>query len=201
MAKDPRVDEFLAQAAPFAAPMLKRLRKLVHQGCPEAEETIKWRMPFFMYRGKILCFFAEFKAHIAFGFWGPEMKKLLIGDGLKAGRGMLGRIQSPADLPDDRTLLRYIKTAKSLHDAGAAAGPARPRKAKPALPSPPDLVAALRRSARAAGHWENFSPSARRDYIEWITEAKREETRQTRLATTLEWLAEGKPRNWKYMNC
>ncbi|MES1194881.1 MAG: YdeI/OmpD-associated family protein [Opitutus sp.] len=201
MAKDPRVDEFLAQAAPFAAPMLKRLRRLVHQGCPEAEETIKWRMPFFMYRGKILCFFAEFKAHIAFGFWGPEMKKLLIGDGLKAGRGMLGRIQNPADLPDDRTLLRYIKTAKSLHDAGTAAGPARRRKAKPALPSPPDLVAALRQSSRAAGHWEKFSPSARRDYIEWITEAKRPETREQRLLTTIEWVGEDKRRNWKYEKC
>ncbi len=201
MAKDPRVDEFLERAAPFAAPMLKRLRRLVHQGCPEVEETIKWRMPFFMYRGKILCFFAEFKAHISFGFWGPEMKKLLVGDGLKEGHGLLGRIEKPADLPDDRTLLRYIKTVKSLHDAGTAGGPARQRKAKAALPSPPDLVAALRRSTRAAEHWKNFSPSARRDYIEWITEAKRPETREQRLLTTIEWVGEGKRRNWKYEKC
>jgi uncharacterized protein YdeI (YjbR/CyaY-like superfamily) len=197
--KDPRVDAYLDQAAPFAAPMLKRLRRLVHQGCPAVEESIKWQSPFFLYRGKILCFFAEFKAHIAFGFWGPEMKKRLIGDGIKAGRGLLGRIQSPADLPDDRTILGYIKAAKAIHDAGTSTPVVRARK--PALPSPPDLVAALRGNRAAAAHWEKFSPSARRDYIEWLTEAKRDETREQRLLTTIEWVGEGKRRNWKYEKC
>ncbi|MEJ1971669.1 MAG: YdeI/OmpD-associated family protein [Lacunisphaera sp.] len=197
--KNPRIDQYLKHAAPFAGPILKRLRRLVHQGCPEVEESIKWQMPFFLYDGKILCFFAEFKAHINFGFWGPAMKKFLASEGVEARRGLLGRIESEAGLPDDRTLLRYIKQAKSLHDSGASVRVVRPRK--PALASPPDLIAALRRNAAAAGHWEKFSPSARRDYIEWITEAKRAETREERLLTTIEWAAEGKRRNWKYEKC
>ncbi len=200
MAKDPRVDDYLKFAAPFARPMLLRLRKLVHQGCPAVEETMKWSAPFFIYNGKILCFFAEFKAHIAFGFWGPAMKKIIIGDGIKEGRGMMGRIRSNDDLPDDRTLLRYIKTAMALHDATPVKSAVR-RKAKPALPSPPELVQALKRNPVAAANWEKFPPSARRDYIEWITEAKRDETREERLLTTLEWVAEGKRRNWKYEKC
>lgn len=199
MSKDPRIDEYVKFAAPFARPMLVRLRKLIHQGCPKVEETMKWNSPFFMYEGKILCFFAEFKAHIAFGFWGPEIKKIIVGDGVKTGRGLLGRIKSNADLPDDRTLLRYIKAAKALHDSGASTKLVR--KAKPALVSPPELVQALKRSPEAAANWEKFSPGARRDYIEWIVEARRAETREERLLTTLEWVAEGKRRNWKYEKC
>lgn len=197
--KDPRIDEYVKFAAPFARPMLVRLRKLVHQGCPQVEETMKWSSPFFMYREKILCFFAEFKAHIAFGFWGPEMKKVIVGDGIKTGRGLLGRIRTNDDLPDDRTLLRYIKTAMALHDAAPA--PKAKRKVRSALPSPPALVQALKRNPEAAAHWEKFPPSARRDYIEWILDAKREETREERLLTTLEWVAEGKRRHWKYEKC
>jgi hypothetical protein len=200
MAKqDPRVDEYVKFSAPFARPMLLRLRKLVHQGCPSAEETIKWNCPFFLYEGKILCFFAEFKAHIAFGFWGPEMKKVILGDGIKTGRGLLGRIKSNDDLPDDRTLLRYIKTAMKIHDAAPKARVVR--RARPTLVSPPELVQALKRNPAAAANWEKFSPSARRDYIEWIVEAKRAGTREERLLTTIEWVGEGKRRHWKYEKC
>ncbi len=197
--KDPRVDAYVKFSAPFARPVLQRLRRLVHQGCPSVEETIKWNCPFFMYEEKILCFFAEFKAHISFGFWGPDMKELIVGDGVKVGRGLLGRIKSNDDLPDDRTLLRYIKAAMTLHDSAPVARP--PRKPKPAAVSPPELVQGLKRNPAAAAHWEKFPPSARRDYIEWITEARRDETREERLLTTLEWVAEGKRRNWKYEKC
>ena len=199
MPKDPRVDEYVKFAAPFARPMLVRLRKLIHQGCPKAVETFKWNFPFFMYEGKILCFFAEFKAHINFGLWGPEIKKVIVADGFKTDGGLFSHIKSNDDLPDDRTLLRYIKTAMAIHDSGVKTKVVR--KAKPALVSPPELVQALKRNPVAAEQWEKFSPSARRDYIEWITEAKREETREERLLTTLEWVAEGKRRNWKYEKC
>ncbi len=200
MAKpDPRVDAYVKFSAPFARPLLLRLRKLIHQGCPAVEETIKWNCPFFMYEGRILCFFAEFKAHISFGFWGPDMKELLIGDGVKTGRGLLGRIKDDDDLPDDRTLLRYIRTAMKIHDAGPKAKVVR--KARPALVSPPELVHALKRNPAAAAHWEKFPPGARRDYIEWIVEAQRPETREERLLTTIEWVAEGKRRHWKYEKC
>ena len=199
--KDPRIDVYIAEAAPFAQPILKYLRKIVHAACPEAGETIKWGMPAFIYRGKILAGMAAFKAHAAFGFWHRGMEKLMakaIGKTYDA-MGLLGRIMGPADLPSDKVLLHYIKTAQKLHDSGM---PARVKsKPKPALPVPADLAAALKKSKKAAAAWADFSPGARREYSEWISEAKRPETRAARLATTIEWVAVGRKRNWKYENC
>ena len=201
MAMDPRIDAYIARSAPFAQPILTRLRKLVHTACPEAGETIKWGMPSFMYRDKILCGMAAFKAHATFGFWHQGMEKLMakeIGKTYDA-MGLMGRLTGLQDLPGDKVLVHYIRTAKKLHDSGA---PTRAKpKPKPALPVPADLAAALKRSKKAAAAWVGFSPSARREYIEWITEAKRDGTRATRLATTLQWVAAGKPRNWKYQDC
>jgi uncharacterized protein YdeI (YjbR/CyaY-like superfamily) len=144
---------------------------------------------------------AAFKAHATFGFWHRGMEKLMhreIGKTSDA-MGLLGRITKLQDLPADNVLVHYIKTARKLHDSGA---PARAKsKPKPALRVPPDLAAALKRNRRAATAWAGFSPSARREYIEWIVEAKRPETRGTRLETTIEWVAQGKKRNWKYESC
>lgn len=198
--KDPRIDAYIAKSAPFARPILLHLRRLVHRACPEAEEAMKWSSPFFLYHGKILCFTAAFKGHLAFGFWGPAMKKVLEADDrVKDGRGLLGRITGLEDLPADKVLIGYIQAARKFHDAGL---PSRPKpKPKPALPVPADLADALKLSRKAAAAWANFSPSCRREYIEWITEAKRPETRESRLLTTIEWVAEGKSRNWKYQDC
>lgn len=200
MPKDKRIDAYIARSAPFAQPILQHLRQLVHQACPETEEALKWSSPFFLYRGRILCFMAAFKAHLAFGFWGPAMKRIITRDGhAKDGRGLMGRITSRKDLPSDKVLTHYIRNAIKLHDSGA---PARVKsKPKPALPVPADLAAVLKKNKEAAAAWADFSPSCRREYIEWITEAKRPETRASRLATTIAWTAQGKHRNWKYMNC
>jgi uncharacterized protein YdeI (YjbR/CyaY-like superfamily) len=200
---DPRVDAYVENVAEFARPILRRLRKVVHEACPEAEETLKWRMPTFTYRGKILCGMAAFKQHCTFAFWHKDMVTVLgpDGDPEQTAMASLGRITSLADLPPDRRLSGYIRKAVSLHESDA---PARPRPARaPAapLPVPADLAAALKRNKTAASHFENFSPSRRKEYIQWISEAKRDETRQKRLATAVEWIAEGKPRNWKYENC
>lgn len=198
---DPRIDAYLAKSAPFAPPILRHLRKIVHAACPEAEETIKWGMPSFLYRGKILAGMAAFKAHAAFGFWHRGMEKLMsreIGKTYDA-MGLMGRITSRQDLPDDKVLTHYIKTAVKLHDSGSSARVKS--KPRPALPVPADLAAALRKNKKAAATWANFSPGARREYIGWITEAKRPETRAARRATTIEWVAAGKKRNWKYENC
>ena len=200
---DPRVDAYIKQAAPFAQPILKHLRQLVRQGCPEVTETIKWGMPSFTVDGKILCGMAAFKAHCTFGFWHQAMEKIIakahgtIGDAM----GLMGRITSLADLPVDEAMLGYIKTAVSLNssDQPARSRPAGKRKPEAAVPA--DLAAALKKNKTAAATFAKFTPSHRREYVEWITEAKREETRQKRLATTLEWLAEGKSRHWKYANC
>lgn len=199
--KDPRVDAYIAKAAPFAQPILKHLRKLVHQGCPAVTEDIKWGMPSFMYQGKILCGIAAFKAHTTFGFWHQGMEQLLKAELGKTGEamGLLGKITSLDDLPADKKMIGYIKTAVTLHDSGTAARPKT--KARPELPVPADLADALKRSKKAAATWAGFAPSHKREYIEWITEAKRPETRETRLLTTIEWVAEGKQRHWKYQNC
>jgi uncharacterized protein YdeI (YjbR/CyaY-like superfamily) len=197
---DPGVDAYIAESADFAQPILRHLRKLVHQACPAAEETIKWGMPMFTHHG-ILCRMAAFKAHCAFGFWRRDMTDLLGPDGAKAEQalGHLGRITHLADLPPDRAMVGYLRQAANLNEAG---GPVRPkRKPKPELPVPAELAAALKKNAPAAKTFAGFSPSARRDTIEWITEAKRPETRQKRLAITLEWLAEGKARSRKYKQC
>jgi len=198
--RDRRIDAYIAKSAGFARPILRHLRALVHEACPEAEETIKWGMPSFTHHG-ILCGLAAFKAHCTFGFWRQGMTAVIGRDGGKAEQAMgsMGRITRLADLPDDRSMRRYIRQAAKLNEAG---GPARPKpKPRKPLPVPADLAGALRKNAAAAKTFAIFSPSNRREYIEWITEAKRDETRQRRLATTLEWLAAGKARNWKYANC
>jgi uncharacterized protein YdeI (YjbR/CyaY-like superfamily) len=194
---DSRVDAYIAKSAAFAQPILRHLRTLVHQACPEACETIKWGMPSFEYHG-ILCGMAAFKEHCTFGFWHHGMQKILGADGRKADQAMgaFGRIASLADLPSDKDMIRYIKAAGKLNESGA---PARtPPKPKRGLPVPPDLKRALAKNKAAAAAFEKFSPSHRREYIAWITEAKRDETREKRLLTTVEWLSDGKSFNWKY---
>lgn len=197
---DSRVDAYIEGAADFARPILRHIRKLVREGCPEAEETVKWRSPSFVYEGKLLCGMAAFKEHCTFGFWHKGMEAELAKDGALEGgaMGSFGRITSLKDLPSDRKMLEYVRKAAKLNASGA---PARPRPAgkKPAaVVVPPDLARALKRNEAAAKTFEGFSPSCRREYVEWIGEAKRDETRAKRLATTIEWLSEGKKRNWKY---
>lgn len=200
---DPRIDAYVEKAAGFARPILRHLRELVHEACPEAEETLKWGMPTFTYRGKILCGMAAFKQHCTFGFWHQGMVPVLgpDGDREQTAMGSLGRITSLDDLPADRKVSGYVRKAVSLHESDVPARP-RPRRAPSApLPVPADLTAALKKNRKAAAHFEKFTPGRRKDYIEWITEAKRDETRHKRLATAVEWIAEGKARNWKYENC
>jgi uncharacterized protein YdeI (YjbR/CyaY-like superfamily) len=198
---DPRVDAYIEKSAAFAKPILKHLRRLVHRAQPAASEAIKWGMPSFIYQGSILCGMAAFKAHCTFGFWHQGMSKAIGAAGKKAAEAMgsLGRITSIDELPSDADLGGYIQHASKLIDAGA---PARPKpKPKKALSVPADLAAGLKRSAAAKRRFAEFTPGKLREYIEWIVEAKRPETRAKRLASTLEWVAEGKSRNWKYENC
>ncbi|MEI6861222.1 MAG: YdeI/OmpD-associated family protein [Verrucomicrobiota bacterium] len=190
----------IAQAAEFARPILRHLRRLVQEACPEAEEAVKWGQLSFVYRGKILCGMGAFKSHCTFGFWHQGMTRLLTQELGKTeeAMGLMGRITCLADLPNDATMRRYIRRAAELIESGTPSRvPVKPKAVPPVLA---DLRATLKKSKLAAATFASFSPSHRREYIEWITEAKRAETRQKRLATTLAWLTEGKPRNWKYMN-
>ena len=196
--KDPRIDAYIAKAAPFAQPILKHLRKLVHAGCPDVEETMKWSMPHFDYKG-MLCHMASFKQHCAFGFWNDSVIAEQHKAAGKDAMGNFGRITSLADLPSDEVLIDCVRKAAQLNDSGVKRPAARKAATpKPALPVPADLAAALKMNKKAGAAFDNFSPSHRREYIEWITEAKRDATRESRIATTLEWLAEGKSLHWKH---
>ena len=205
---NPKVDAYLAKAKPFAQPILNHLRELVHKGCPEVEETIKWSRPFFEYRGAILGNMSAFKEHCSFGFWGQEIGAVLRdADALSAdGMGSLGRITTVKDLPADKLMLGWIRQAKSFVDTGQYTSPiaARNKVAKPEKPTvkaPTEFTAALKKNKKAAAVFEAFSPSCKREYVEWIADAKRPETRDKRIVTAVEWIAEGKQRNWKYQNC
>lgn len=200
-ATDPRIDAYIAKSAPFARPILEHLRELVHKACPDAGETIKWGFPHFEYNGAILCSMAAFKQHSVFGFWKASLMSdpegiLHVAD--KHSMGHFDRITSLKDLPADRTLIAYIKQAALLNEEGIKL-PSRPPKApKKELPMPAELASALKKNKKAKTVFDGFSPSHRHEYIEWITEAKTEATREKRIATTLEWLIEGKSRHWKY---
>lgn len=197
---DPRIDAYLANAAPFAQPILERLRELVLAASPEIEETLKWSAPSFLYRGKILCGMSAFKHHASFGFW---QHALVMGaDEPRDGAGSFGKLTTLADLPSKRALAPLLRKAMALIDAGApSSGPRKTSAPKPPPEIPADLAAALQQNAAARRTFEAFSPSHRREYVEWIIEAKRDETRHKRLSQTLEWLAEGKSRHWKYQDC
>jgi uncharacterized protein YdeI (YjbR/CyaY-like superfamily) len=200
--KDPRVDVYIAKAADFAKPILTHIRELVHQACPEVEENVKWSMPFFTYKG-MLCHMAAFKTHCSMGFWKSAMVmgKDRSTKNSDSGMGQFGRITSLADLPSDKEILDYIKEAKRLNDEGVQK-PAKPKPKGPReLAVPLELTAALKKNKKALATFDGFSYSHKKEYVEWISEAKREETKAQRLATTVAWLSEGKPRNWKYANC
>jgi uncharacterized protein YdeI (YjbR/CyaY-like superfamily) len=192
---DPRVDAYIAKSAAFARPILSHLRRLVHAACPSAEETIKWGFPHFMYQG-MLCSMAAFKQHCAFGFWHKSMRAELADGEPTEAMGQLGRITAVADLPKSPILKRHIKQAMKLNEAGIKIPVVR-KPVKP-IKVPADVMKALRSNKKALATFGGFSPSHRREYLEWIAEAKRAETRAKRIATMLEWLAEGKSRNWKY---
>ena len=212
---DPRIDAYIGNAAGFAQPILERLRAIVREACPDAEETLKWGAPSFLHAGGILCMMAAFKQHASFGFWkhalvvGGEVP----GDGMprdgmpregmpREGMGSFGKMTSLKDLPPKKELVALIRKAMQLNEAGVKTLGVRKTSApKPPPVTPDDLAAALKKNGKARTTFDGFSPSQQREYVDWITEAKRDETRQKRLAQAVEWLAEGKPRNWKYMNC
>jgi uncharacterized protein YdeI (YjbR/CyaY-like superfamily) len=191
----PRVDAYIAKAAPFAQPILAHLRAVVHAAAPQAEEEIKWGMPFFTYRGKLLCNFAAFKAHAAFGF---HRGSLILGSAEQRGSmGSLGRITSVRDLPPRRVLASYVKKAIALADVTAAA-PRKSRTPRPLPKMPPALACALKADAAAQRQWAAFTPGKRREYLTWILGAKQDATRERRIAQTVAQVREGKSQNWKY---
>lgn len=199
--KNDRVDTYIAKSQEFAKPILIHIRKLVHEACPEVEEKMKWSFPHFDYKGAMMCSMASFKSHCAFGFWKASIMKdrhKIMSQGGETAMGHFGRITRLSDLPDDKILIEYIKEAVRLNDEGVSV-PSKPKKEKKELEIPVYLLEAVGRNKKALKTFENFSYTNQKEYVEWITEAKSDDTRQKRLKTAVEWLAEGKPRNWKYM--
>jgi uncharacterized protein YdeI (YjbR/CyaY-like superfamily) len=193
---DPRIDAYIAAAEDFAQPILTHLRELVHAACPEVEETLKWSAPHFMYQG-MLCHMASFKAHCAFGFWKGS---LLFPDAEKESMGHLGRIASIKDLPSKKVLTGYVKQAMKLNEDGVKTAP-RVKVPPTELVVPAYFAAALKADKAARKVFDAGSPSFRKEYVTWLEEAKTEPTRLKRMAQAIEWLAEGKARNWKYEKC
>jgi uncharacterized protein YdeI (YjbR/CyaY-like superfamily) len=203
--RNPAVDAYIAKSPAFARPILTRIRSTMHKACPAIEETMKWGVPHFE-RDGIVAAMAAFKQHAAFGFWSRKLLERRLGaDAAKvfpknAERGMGGRkLRSVDELPSDALLVRTVKLAVALNEEGIR--PKRTLSKKPPVKPPPYLVAALKRNAKARRTFERFTDAQRREYVDWLADAKQDATRERRLATTIEWLAEGRQRNWKYQNC
>lgn len=200
---DPKVDAYIAKAAPFAQPVLEHLRELVHTACPDVEEAIKWSMPFFVYKGQILGNMAAFKAHCSFGLWGGDVTAMMRKDGVLSDEGMgkLGKVASVKELPKKKDMMGYVHEVMAFIEDGGKTMQRKPKAAKPEAEVPDELAAALKKNKAAGKVFAEFSPGCRREYVEWIAEAKRAETKEKRVAQAVEWIAEGKQRNWKYQNC
>jgi len=198
MKTDARIDAYIDRQAEFATPILRYLREVMHAACPDGEESIKWSSPHFLYKGEMLAGMAAFKQHATFGFWRGS---LVVGKGNEqmSGMGQFGRLTSVDDLPPRKQLEALIRKAMKLTDEGVK--PPRDKHKKAPFTVPQDLRAALDANKKAAATFDAFPPSCQREYVEWVTEAKRDETRVKRLNQAVEWMAEGKRRNWKYENC
>lgn len=199
--KEKAIDAYIAKSASFAKPILLHIRELVHQTCPDVEEKIKWSFPHFDYRGEMMCSMAAFKEHMAFGFWKAAlMKDPVLTENARAEKAMghLGRITSLKDLPADKKLIAWIKEAMKLNEQGVKLPAKKKISEEKELLIPVDLTRALKKDRLALATFEAFSYSNKKDYVQWISEAKTEETRNKRLLTAIQWMHEGKTRNWKY---
>jgi uncharacterized protein YdeI (YjbR/CyaY-like superfamily) len=197
---DPRIDAYIAKSAEFAQPILNHIRVLVHTACPEVEEKMKWSFPHFDYRGEMMCSMAAFKQHCSFGFWkAPAMSDHTnFSKSNELAMGSFGRIASLNDLPGDKTIISYVKEAMKLNDEGVKVVYRQKTQEKKPVRIPSYFASALKKNKKAFEMFEQFSPGKKRDYISWLIEAKTDETRNKRLETAVEWIAEGKSRNWKY---
>jgi uncharacterized protein YdeI (YjbR/CyaY-like superfamily) len=193
--KDPRIDAYIAKAQPFAKPILNRFRKAVHVGCPEVTETLKWSVPHFDYKG-VLGGMAAFKEHCRIGFWKGSLLNSAPWGSAKDGPAQFGLVTSIDEMPSGAALAKMAKEAAALNEAGVKV--VRERKPRKPLKAPAYMLAAIKKNKKAAAVWGGLSPSAQRDYIEWITDAKSDNTRASRLDTAVKWIADGKKRNWKY---
>ena len=205
---NPKVDKYIGSAQEFAQPVMNHLRELTHKGCPQVEETIKWGMPFFEFRGKIVCCMAAFKKHCRFGFWGKEIRVVLREAKVAGmnGAGWFDRLTHVNELPADKQMIDFVRQAAVMIESGSYTSPiaARNQKAKAkssTVKMTREFAAALKKNKKATTSFAPFSLSGKLEYVEWVADAKRPDTRDKRIATAVKWISEGKQRNWKYQNC
>ncbi len=199
--KEKVIDSYISKSADFSKPILVHLRELIHKACPNVEEKIKWSFPHFDYKGEMMCSMAAFKQHCAFGFWKASLMKdsVLIENALsESAMGHLGRLTSITDLPADKKIISWIKEAMKLNDLGIKLPSRIKTTIKKELEVPGDMIKALSKNKKAMQTFEAFAYSHKKEYIQWICEAKTEVTRDKRIASAVEWISEGKGRNWKY---
>ena len=199
--KNPHIDLYIEKAAPFAQTVLRHLRQLVHKTCPEVVENVKWGMPSFEYKG-LWCGFASFKEHCTFGFWKAGIMKdsqVLLGKASKAAMGNLGRITSMKDLPSDKIIIGWLKESMKLNDEGIKVPKDVTKHEKKVIITPKWFIEAVKKNKKAWTTFDNASQSFKKEYVQWVTEAKTDETKDKRLKQSIEWMVEGKHRNWKYM--
>jgi uncharacterized protein YdeI (YjbR/CyaY-like superfamily) len=201
--KDPRIDSYIEKSADFAKPILKHFRALVHKTCPDIEETMKWSFPHFDYQGSMLCSIASFKHHCAINFWKAALmtdaEKLIGMAKTEEAMGHLGKITSLKDLPKDAVLVKYIKEGMKLNEQGIKLSKRTKTTIQKELEIPDYFLKALSKHKKAIKTFDAFSYTNKKEYVVWITEAKTENTRQKRMATAIEWISEGKIKNWKYL--
>lgn len=199
--KNPAFDAYIEKSADFAKPILHHLRSLIHKACPTAVEKIKWGFPNFEYKNDMLCHFASFKKHCAFGFWKGSLMKdqwLIENATSEKAMGHYGKITSLKDLPSDKVIINHVKEAMRLNDEGIKVPRTKPANITP-VETPEYFLKEIRKNKKAQVAWEKFSNSHKKEYVEWIVDAKRDETRNKRIQQAIEWIAEGKGRNWKYV--
>ncbi len=200
-AKDPRIDLYIYNAADFARPILLHLRELIHVACPDVEETIKWSFASFDYKGP-MCSMASFKQHCAFGFWKASLMKdktLIANAESESAMGHYGKITTLKDLPPDKKIIAHIKEAMMLNEKGIKLPPKKVTTRKKEIVAPDYFLKQLKKNKKALITFNSFSPSHKREYLEWIIDAKTDETKNRRMDKAIEWMSEGKSRNWKYL--
>jgi uncharacterized protein YdeI (YjbR/CyaY-like superfamily) len=199
--KDKRIDSYIAKSATFAQPILKHMRQLIHKADPGVQETIKWGFPHFEHNG-IVCSMASFKEHCTFLFWKASLMSdscNIFKETASTAMGQLGRIEKISDLPPDKVLVEYLKEAVELNKNNIKMPSRSGSSVKKELKVPGYFLKALKKNKDAVKNFENFSYSHKKEYVEWITEAKTEATRERRIETAVEWISEGKQRMWKYV--
>lgn len=200
--KEKAIDAYIAKSDAFAKPILNHIRELVHAACPDVEEKIKWSFPHFDYKGEMMCSMAAFKQHATMGFWKAALMKdvtLLETARSEEAMGHLGKITSLKDMPSDKKLTGYIKEAMKLNELGKKL-PSKPKPTEKKEIAVPDyFMKAISKNKKALQHFENFSYSNKKEYVEWIAGIKSEETKMKNIATAVEWISEGKIKNWKYL--